>query len=141
MMNVSLCNNKIVEMNIKNILFPHTVQNELKQKPYKSESIELRVEILKCICKYVYDTKRFKNKENIKSKIYLQFINDYDRIHKQGNNDENEIDDIDITNETLNTIYELVSVISRSDNEEQFMRLIEYYENNIDKINNNIDNS
>ena len=97
--NISVEFEKETNLNVMRILFNYKYQ----KKPFKKENIEIRVEILKAVCKYVAKTKRFIN-ERIKTKIFVNLDKKYNNSEKQDYNSDDEERCEEILNEELNSI-------------------------------------
>ena len=97
--------------NIMRLLFPHLYQ----KRPHKPEKIQQRVKIIRLVCKFVSETKRFVN-ETIKSKIF-------ENINKEYNED----------NSIKMNKYELTENESASMKKiNDFLGEIDFYMNNFD---------
>ena len=97
--NISMEFEKENNINIMRILFNYKYQ----KKPYKQENIEIRVEILKAVCKYVAKTKRFIN-ERIKTKIFVNLDKKYNNSSKTEYDSDDEERCEEILNKELNSI-------------------------------------
>ena len=88
--------------NVRRILFNFKYQ----EKPYELENIEIRVKILKAVCKYVAKTERFIN-ERIKTKIFVNIDKKYNKKEEMEENSDDEDRNEEIINSNIQSIDEL----------------------------------
>ena len=90
---------KETNVNVMRILFNYKYQ----KKPYERDNIEIRVAILRAVCRYVAKTRRFIN-ERIKTKIFVNLEKKYNNSDKEDYNSDDEERCEEILNKELNSI-------------------------------------
>ena len=70
--------NIIFRYDLQNILFPHLHQCNSNDKTKNNANLKIRINILKCVCKYILDTKRFEEFEFVETKQYEMMLAEVD---------------------------------------------------------------